>query len=212
VIAVSKEAKKRATQIFGCPGKATAVVTRTTGLIAGAERRKAIAAGGCAPRATSRPAMGTEPHSHPGRATPASPAIGTATIDRLGSAFASHPGGIAAAIAPDTTTPSTRKGVAWTTMATKIVIQLCSRGLTSENVRNGGRRRTRARTTRNASSGRKRSGAIVSCRPDVVTVFMNPRILSARVRDPPYSGVSGRAMSWVPHAGDRSPRNRDPNR
>ena len=45
-------------------------------MIAGADRRNASAAAAGAPRATSRPAIGTDPHSHPGRATPAAAATG----------------------------------------------------------------------------------------------------------------------------------------
>ena len=72
-IAVSSEATKRAATTSGWPGKATAVATSTTGLIAGADSMKANAAAGATPRAVSRPAIGTEPHSQPGSATPAKP-------------------------------------------------------------------------------------------------------------------------------------------
>jgi hypothetical protein len=92
--------------------------------MAGVASMKAKAAAGGTPRAVSRPAIGTAPHSEPGRATPASPAAGTATSGRLGSVRASHPGGTRALMAPLSTTPSTRKGRAWTPMDTKIVVQV----------------------------------------------------------------------------------------
>ena len=76
--AVITEARKRANTISGLPGNATAVATSTTGLIAGAESRNANAAAGVTPRRSSPPAIGTEPHSQPGSATPAMPATGTA--------------------------------------------------------------------------------------------------------------------------------------
>jgi hypothetical protein len=45
-------------------------------LIAGADSRNASAAAGVTPRRTRAPAMGTDPHSHPGSTTPATPAAG----------------------------------------------------------------------------------------------------------------------------------------
>ena len=72
-MAAARLARNRARTTSGWPGKATAVATSTTGLMAGADSRKASAAGAGAPCATSRPAIGTDPHSHPGRATPAPP-------------------------------------------------------------------------------------------------------------------------------------------
>ena len=68
----------------GCPGNATAVATSTTGLIAGAESRNVSAAAAGAPRETSRPAIGTEPHSQPGSAAPATAATGTAYAGAVG--------------------------------------------------------------------------------------------------------------------------------
>ena len=55
----------------GRPGKATAVATSTTGLIAGDASRKVSAAAGATPRRRAEPAIGTEPHSQPGSAAPA---------------------------------------------------------------------------------------------------------------------------------------------
>ena len=43
------------------------MATSTTGFTAGAESRNVSAAAGATPRATSRPAIGTEPHSQPGQ-------------------------------------------------------------------------------------------------------------------------------------------------
>src|SRR5215211_1772021 len=62
---VPSEPRKRAATILGCPGKATAVATRTTGFTAGAASMNVSAAAGWTPRAHSRPAIGTEAHSHP---------------------------------------------------------------------------------------------------------------------------------------------------
>jgi hypothetical protein len=107
--------------------------------MAGAASMKANAAAGAAPRAVSRPAIGTAPHSQPGRTTPASPAAGTATTGRLGSVRASHPGGTRAMIAPLSTTPRTRKGRAWTLMETKIVVQVPRAG-PSSRLASGARR------------------------------------------------------------------------
>ena len=84
-VAASRLARNRAATISGWPGNATAVETSTTGLIAGADSRNVSAAAGMAPRETSRPAIGTEPHSHPGRAAPATAATGTANAGRSGS-------------------------------------------------------------------------------------------------------------------------------
>ena len=129
--AVTSEARNRAATTCGRPGKATAVDTSTTGLMAGAASMKAKAAAAGAPRAVSRPAIGTAPHSQPGRATPASPAAGTATSGRLGSVLASQSGGTRAAIAPLTRTPSTRKGRAWTLIDTNTVVHVCKAGPSS---------------------------------------------------------------------------------
>jgi hypothetical protein len=129
--AAASEATNRAATTSGRPGKATAVDTSTTGLMAGAASMKAKAAAAGAPPAVRRPAMGTAPHSQPGRATPASPAAGTATSGRSGSALASQPGGTRAAIAPLTTTPRTRKGRAWVLMDTNTVVQVPTAGPSS---------------------------------------------------------------------------------
>src|SRR5437763_6857039 len=77
-------ATSRATTICGRPGNATNVATSTTGLIAGADSRNASAAAGVTPRRTRAPAIGTEPHSHPGSTTPATPATGTASTGQIG--------------------------------------------------------------------------------------------------------------------------------
>ena len=122
-IAVARLARKRAPTISGWPGNATAVLTRTTGLMAGAASRNARAAAGTTPRDISRPAMGTEPHSQPGSTTPAEAATGTARAGWRGMSRGRRSGGTKAAIAPLMITPSTRKGRAWKAMATKIVVQ-----------------------------------------------------------------------------------------
>ena len=151
-IEVTSEATSRASTIAGRPGKATAVDTSTTGLIAGADSRKASAAAGVTPRETNRPAMGTEPHSQPGRAAPASAATGTARAGRRGSQRARVVGGTKASMAPLTTTPRTRNGIDCTAMATKMVDQLCTDGRSNTPVPI--RPRTAAAATRPTSTAR----------------------------------------------------------
>ncbi len=85
-------------------------------------------ADGRTPRSINRFEMGTDPHSQPGSAAPQTEAIGTASTGLLGMIFAKTVAGTKAAIAPDTTTPSTRNGVACTQMATNTVDQLCMTG------------------------------------------------------------------------------------
>src|SRR6266536_3411941 len=86
-------ANARATTIRGWPGNATAVEASTIGLIAGEASRNARAAAGVTPRRTRAPAIGTEPHSQPGRTTPAALATGTASAGWLGRALAKNDGG-----------------------------------------------------------------------------------------------------------------------
>src|SRR5690606_14813382 len=104
---------------------------RTIGLIAGADSRNARAAAGATPRRTSAPATGTDAHSQPGSTAPAAPATGTARAGRSGRARAKKDGGTNTAIAADSSTPSTRKGRAWSMTATNTVIQLCITGAAS---------------------------------------------------------------------------------
>ncbi len=110
--AVSSDAVSRATTIAGWPGNATEVATNTTGLIAGALSMKARAAGPAAPSPNRRRAAGTEPHSQPGSAAPATPAARTAALGRRGSQRARRSGETYAAMSPLTTTPRTRNGSA----------------------------------------------------------------------------------------------------
>jgi hypothetical protein len=84
----------------------------------------ATAAAGCTPWAVRRPAIGTEAHSHPGNAVPASAALGTARTADRGSNRSSTAGDTSAVIAPLTKTPRARNGRAWTTMATNTVVQV----------------------------------------------------------------------------------------
>jgi hypothetical protein len=123
---VPSEPRNRASTILGCPGKATAVATSTTGLTAGAASMNASAAAGWTPRAHKRPAIGTDAHSQPGSAVPASAAPGTASRVEDGRARSSTAGDTSAVIAPLTSTPRARKGRAWTTMATNTVVQVRS--------------------------------------------------------------------------------------
>ena len=112
--AVTSEPTQRARTIAGWPGKATAVATSTTGLMAGADSMNVSAAAPETPSPNSRRATGTEPHSQPGRAAPPTPATATAIAGRRGSQRASFSAETNAAIRPLITTPSTRKGRAWT--------------------------------------------------------------------------------------------------
>ena len=128
ITAVAKDAMNRATTIIGSPGKATKVEASTMGLMAGAESRKARAAAGATPRDIRPLATGTEAHSQPGSTAPAAPATGTASAGFFGRALFQNEAGTKAAIAPESTTPSTRKGIAWTTIEMKIVAPVWSAG------------------------------------------------------------------------------------
>ena len=133
-IAASKLATSRAPTISGFPGNATAVATSTTGLIAGAESRNVERCGGrSSPATTSRPAMGTEPHSQPGRAAPATAATGTEYAARSGRTRGRKSGGTNAAIAALISTPRARNGIAWTKIETKIVAQCATAGRSSRS-------------------------------------------------------------------------------
>ncbi|CAM5308160.1 hypothetical protein SCYAM73S_00832 [Streptomyces cyaneofuscatus] len=108
--AVASEASSRATTMDGSPGKAMAVVVRTTGLTAGADSRKAKAAAGVTPRPIRLLATGIDAHSQPGRTTPAAPATGTASAGLRGSARSNTLAGTNALMAPDKAVPSSRNG------------------------------------------------------------------------------------------------------
>nr|WP_267901662.1 hypothetical protein [Jiangella rhizosphaerae] len=139
----------------------------TTGLIAGAASMNASAAAGAAPSAVSRPAMGTEPHSHPGKTAPARLADGTATAGRSGSSRAMSEDGTNAVTAPLTTTPRTRKGSACSVIDTNTVDHVCSVALSNQPATWG--RSTTARTSTSTSSSgtnrprRRRSSVTCSC-------------------------------------------------
>ena len=76
-------------------------------------------------RTANRPlATGTLPHSQPGRSAPASPATGTATLERLGSARRSRSAGSTAAMNVETRMPSARNGTACTHTDTAMVAQV----------------------------------------------------------------------------------------
>src|SRR5664280_2211179 len=130
--AVSSPAASLAQTIIGSLVNATAVAISTIGLIAGADSMNASDADGRTPRSISRLEIGTDPHSHPGSAAPHTVATGTASAALLGMILANTRAGTNAAIAPDTTTPSTRNGVACTQMATNTVDQLCMTGWLSQ--------------------------------------------------------------------------------
>src|SRR6266498_2261960 len=147
IVEVSRLATRRATITAGRPGKATAVAVSTTGLIAGADSRNASAAAGSAPRTTSRPAIGTDPHSQPGSAAPAAAATGTASAGRRSSALGRKPAGTKAATAALITTPSTRNGIACTAIATNTVAQ-CAIAGRSRRWFSSGRSAAAATTTR----------------------------------------------------------------
>ena len=125
ITAVISDAANRATAIIGWPGKATNVDTITTGLIAGDDRRNARAAAGATPVPSEHPRPGPN-HIHiPGR-----PRRRTRPHHGHGRTAGQRPlpegHGTNAVIAADSTTPSTRKGRAWMTMARKIVVAALS--------------------------------------------------------------------------------------
>ena len=103
----------------------------TTGLIAGADSRKAIAGPIATPRESRAAATGTDPHSQPGSAQPAMPAIGTARAARSGSARVKNDGGTNTAMAVEISTPSARNGEAWMQIAAKTVVQADTDGVES---------------------------------------------------------------------------------
>ena len=86
---------------------------------------------------TSRPAIGTDPHSHPGNAAPANVATGTASDRAVGISRAMARGATNAASAALTVTPSTRNGSACTVIATKIVAQWAIASLSSRRASRG---------------------------------------------------------------------------
>jgi hypothetical protein len=125
----------------------------------------ATAAAGCTPRAQRRPAIGTEAHSHPGSAVPARAEPGTASTGERGSSRASSAGDTSAVMAPLTRTPSTRKGRAWTTMATNTVVQVRNATGLSEplSVPRVERATTTSSTTSRPSTRRRGSRDATSC-------------------------------------------------
>lgn len=127
--AVPSEAANRATTICGWPGNAREVATRTTGLTAGAESRNASAAAGATPRRIKLPATGTDAHSHPGSTTPAAPATGTARAWLRGNSRVKTRSGTKAPMAAETSAPSRRNGMPWTTTAVNTVHQAATGGV-----------------------------------------------------------------------------------
>src|SRR4029450_11738360 len=149
----------------------------------GGASRNVRAPAGCTPRAHSRPAIGTEAHSHPGRAVPARAALGTASTGDFGSSRARAAGDTSALVAPLTRTPRARKGRAWTTMATNTVVQVRSATGLSEPVTVP--REYRATTTSSTISrpSTRRRGT-----PDATSCAASPRPsvdLMARHSRPP---------------------------
>ena len=80
------------------------------------------------PVAIMRPAIGTDVHSHVGRAAPARPAAGIASSRRRGTIRATAAGDTNAPISADSSVPSTRNGTAWDTIATNTVARACRPG------------------------------------------------------------------------------------
>ena len=193
--AVANDPRNLARTIRGSPGKATAVDTSTTGLMAGADSRNASAADVGTPWSINRRDTGTAPHSHPGSAIPASPDTPTAAFSLFGSSRFSIAGDTNAAMPPLTSTPSTRNGVAWTNTPRKMVAPACSSGIapTAPTICS---RNTIADTRRNANTcmelmdTRLRSGRSVS------------NIIDHHARCPPFTGTSQRECSEC--AEDRS--------
>jgi hypothetical protein len=150
------------------------------------------AAAGCTPRAHSRPAIGTEAHSHPGRAVPARAALGTARIGDFGSSRARAAGDTSALMAPLIRTPRTRKGRAWTTMATNTVVQVRNATGLSEPVSvpreyratTTSRTMSRPSTRRRGTRGTTRStGSAVSSVGGVVVLEIGPASRSTMLGD-----------------------------
>ena len=112
-------------------------------MIAGAESRNVSAAAAGTPRDTSRPAIGTDPHSQPGSAAPATAAHGTASTGLSGISRGSSPAGTNASIAALIPMPSTRNGMAATAIATKIVAQWATAGRSSRSIEQRTQRRSR---------------------------------------------------------------------
>ena len=125
------------------------MATSTIGLMAGADSRNATAAPGETPRRIRVAATGTDPHSHPGNATPASPATGTAKEGRRGSARWKNDAGTATARTVDTATPNMMYGEACTQIATKTVNQAATAGADS---RSGASTLSASATTSTATS------------------------------------------------------------
>ena len=90
--------------------------------------------------------MGTDVHSQPGSTTPQVAATGTASAWFDGRARVQKVGGTNAVMQADSTTPSTRKGMACTQIATKIVAKVSTAGRPASSPTTQ-RCATRSRTT-----------------------------------------------------------------
>jgi hypothetical protein len=169
------------------------------------------AAAGATPPEANRAAIGTDAHSQPGNATPASPAAGTATSGWRGSALASQLGGTSAVIAPLTSTPRTRNGNAWIVIDTKIVDQV--RSAAPDRAPASRPRLPNATTISNSSSlpsnrgRRRRSASAGSCHPagrsgpegdNAGGVSGGDRHASARRTDPSGRKIRPRCSSTGP--------------
>ncbi len=117
--------------------------TSTAGFTAGAASRNVSATAGATPRRIRLPAIGTAAHSQPGRPIPAMPATGTPSTGFLGTTALSTRSESRMEMTADSSTPTTRNGTDCTTIATKIVLHVCSVGKS----RAGASQRPLTRTT-----------------------------------------------------------------
>lgn len=161
-MATTRLATARPRTISGLLGNATAVAVSTIGLMAGAASRNARAAAGVTPRRIKEPAIGTAPHSQPGRMTPAALATGTARAGCRGRARAQNERGTNTAITAESSTPNTRNGTACTMTETKTVVQVARDGADSSVA--SGSRRTRSRMSIAASTSTEPTRSAISAR------------------------------------------------
>ena len=148
------------------PGNATAVETSTTGLIAGAERRNVSAAAG---ENAARDEPPGDRHraalaARAGRAGDRGDGHGQRRSVRQQRAAGSR-AGTNAAIAALIVTPSTRNGIAWTVIATKIVAQCATAGLSSKSCSRGRRAAAATMTATTTPMPRSPSAVRAGARP-----------------------------------------------
>ncbi|GEB96882.1 hypothetical protein CFL01nite_03770 [Corynebacterium flavescens] len=110
--AANKPAPKRAHTICGAAGNATAVATKTMGLMVGLANMKESAAAGGTPLLIKDFATGTVEHSHPGTRAPAPARPGIKAARGSLHMRRNAVSGTKSAIPAERVTPRTRKGAA----------------------------------------------------------------------------------------------------